>query len=494
MQYIPYLAAFLLAMLIISGPLDRGARIAVFLIPWWALEVDFGVSFKMSEFLMLVYVLRAAIAGQSLTRFSRNRIGLFLLFFLYSGVVAAITILFGPEVPEFAGGSIFRNGFGRVFSVGVKWGILIAFMIAVTRLKASELPSILLAYVRSCVILASLGLLQMITFLVSGIDLFPVGIFLSEDYQYQGTLNIGGAGILRVSSFGGEPKGLGVALAIAIYILWATKDLNHISPLRQKLYYALMLLVVILTASTSAFIVLGSIFVYILVFRFLGASLSTRTLAIALTAQFIVITAVFISFAESQSNGSQQLFVSAETYLDALTYKLTGRLHLDDTDAYLAQSFARDRLGIIFGRGLGVVHHYGYDLIPTNHLERLGGTILSAKSGVIELLGNGGMIGGILFMVAIANFSSNSSPHLSLAQKRTVWRFQAVTMGFLLAFLLRLYAPEIILLSVLLFGEYTRRAYIRPSHIDVVEGDIENKQKSTGIIPIMVAQVKRRRT
>lgn len=487
MQSIPYLVAFLLATLILSGPLDRGAKIAVFTIPWWALEVDFGVSLKISELLMLAFVLRIVIAGQSLTRFSGNRIGLLLLFFLYSGIVAAITILVGPEVPEFAGGSIFRNGFGRVFSVGIKWGILIAFMIAITRVKASEIPSILLAYVRSGVILASLGLFQMVTFLVSGIDLFPVGMFLPEGYQYQGTLNIGGAGVLRVSSFGGEPKGLGVALAIAVYILWATKDLNNISPASRRLYYVLMLIVIVLTASTSAFVVLISVMIYVAIFKFFGASFSTRALAIALTVQFVALATVFISSAENQLSSQQQDFGNVETYFDALAYKLTGRFQLDDTDAYLSQSFSSDPVGIVFGRGLGVVHHFAYNLIPDNHLERLGGTILSAKSGVLELLGYGGLIGGILFMIAIANFAPNTIPGLSPAQKRTVRRFQAATMGFLLAFLLRLYAPEIILLSVFLFGEYTRRSYIRPSHSDMVDRAKENAQRPARREPVLVA-------
>ena len=71
-----------------------------------------------------------------------------------------------------------------------------------------------------------------------------------------GTLHIGGQSVLRVCSFGGEPKGLGLALSVALCILQVFSGRMGFAKWKFRLASIVLLSVILLTASTSAFMAL----------------------------------------------------------------------------------------------------------------------------------------------------------------------------------------------------------------------------------------------
>lgn len=435
--------------------LPRGVdlAVAVAFVPWAALDAELGISLKVSELVTLVLLGKYALSG----RWRPERmpgIGYFLLFLLASLALAVITIQWGPEVPPFAGGSPMRNGYGRVLTTLIKVVILFGFLILLFSERRTVRPMLLLkTYVYSCLVLAMLGLLQFVVFSVTGVDIFPIGMFSSDGRS--GYVLIAGELQLRVSSFGGEPKGLGQSLAIGLALLMVFGRMLGFAANRKRIAAALLFVVIVLTNSSSAFIVLLIVAGFTYVFSRRAVPFPRGVVTFLVLGISLGITGIYYGIAATTDTLAPIEYPQIDTFLESIQYKLTERVRLDDTDSLIMESFVGDIPGMVFGRGLGLVHHYAYVFIPP-HMERyLWGSIVPPKSGVGLFLGHAGLLGIMLIALFVASLIPSrellgrfSAPsHVSIVKGA-----QALSFGLLAALMLRLYTFDITWIAFTCFG------------------------------------------
>lgn len=446
MSFTPYIAAIIAAMTALYLPKGKDLLVVVFMIPWVALVIEFGVSLRASEFLVAILLLKYFVIGSLRPR---NFVGVLpLLGFLTIALGTAIyTIQQGPEVPLFAGGSPFRNGYGRVATTLLAFTLSFSYLFLLFSCRRFINPfNVLKTYVYSCTILAVLGLIQLSIFIATGVDIFPIGFLVGEEFARSGFLSIQGQSFLRVSSFGGEPKGLGQSLVIALAIVLVFGKIFKWKQLSYLTVIGLLSIVTIATASTSAFITLICIvgFVIILSRRerpFSKQAIRNLTIGISLGA-----FSTYYAVAAFTDTLRSRTFKSAQNYWDAIQFKLTGRIQLDDTDSIIMESFVGDYYGLIFGRGLGLVHHYAHKFIPKHMLYYLEGAILPAKSGIAYYVGYTGIVGLIIMAIFVAILIPAKDKYLRHQTRSTrvmLSRLQALCLGLWAAHMFRLYTFDI---------------------------------------------------
>lgn len=445
LTFVPYIVAVLAAFLALRLPQGKDLAVVVFLFPYVALAIEIGVSLAAHEFVTAILVLKYIFFGTMNLKYFRGAVAL--LFFLgLCYLVAFATLNFGPDVPLFADGQAMRNGWGRVFTVSINLSTSLMFLVLIfSASKTLNVATLLGSYLWACLILSGFGLLQFFTFLTLGIDIFPIGVF-AEGVERAGMVVIDNAEFLRVSSFGGEPKGLGQSLVVGFAIItlfYRELRWKRVSTLVAQF---ILLAVIFATISTSAFIMLFFVVMSILIllvkqkpfekseirFVFVGISASMATL--------------YYSIALFFDNLKPRTYETSYNFLDTLRGRTIGRLQFDDTDAIIWESFVGDYLGLMIGRGLGLIHHYAYAFIPPHQQYYMGGAIIPAKSGISYYVGHAGLLGLLfitLFAVSMvptypANRSTTTSRKMSMIMK-----FQILCIGLWGAHLLRIYTFDI---------------------------------------------------
>lgn len=421
--------------------------VPVALIPWWALEVEVGLSVKVSEFLMAALAIRHFCSS----RFDVSSMPGLLPFLAYLAVsiCAAIhTIEYGPEVPAFAGGGMMRNGYGRIATVLGKMSIFYAFLILVYTNRRRLNPfSLMKVYVYSCVVLAGLGLVQLVVFFASGIDIFPIGMF-QDELGRSGALSIQGQSFLRVSSLGGEPKGLGQALAIAVCILHVFARRFGVRGWKLLVNQLVMLFVILLTASTSAFITVFVTGGSLLFLSRNGTPWARWQVYSALLSVSVLLVGIFYAVAATTDTLAPPKYRKFDSFTESMAHRITGRIRLDDTDSLIMESFAEWPIGLVAGRGLGTVHHYAHQLLPPHLARYMKTTIIPPKSGISLYLGNGGLLGVLLIVHTLCQYIPfyirRGRDHRKNVPNELMCRMQALGIGMFAALFLRLYSHDII--------------------------------------------------
>lgn len=441
----PYIIGVLAAIAVVILPREKDLYVAIFFIPWVAIVIDFGVSVRVSEFLAAILLLKYFVTGRLQPTYFKG--GVLLLLFLGLSIFSAYhTMEYGPAVPDFAGGSTLRNGYGRVFTSLLALSLKFSLLLLLFSLRDTlNVTNVLKVYVYSCLVLAVLGFIQLLVFMGSGIDIFPIGMLVTEDVR-SGAVNIQGESFLRISSFGGEPKGLGQSLVVAFALIVLFGRQFNWS--RQFLIIALASLVaaIIATVSTSAFIMMTVIFIFIVVMSrkrdpFSGAAIVKILLAISFG-----LFSVFYGIVYYQDVLQPITYQAADSFLDALKGRTIDRIQFDDTDAVIWESFVGDYFGLMIGRGMGLVHHYAHFFIPPHMLYYLGGSIVGAKSGLSFYIGNAGILGFIIITMFAAAMTPNIKDNrilLHLGKVKMIKQFQALCLGLWSAHLLRLYTFDI---------------------------------------------------
>jgi hypothetical protein len=447
MTYFPYLVFAVASVVAFMLPRGRDVAVPIALVPWWALEVEFGLSVKVSEMLMALIIARHFNAGR-LRVGSMPGLGYFAAFMILSIVAAIATIEFGPAVPQFAGGGVMRNGYGRVATAFFKTMILIGFVATISSCRHRLSPFHLLkTYVYSCVALAILGIIQMAVFLTNGIDIFPIAMFQGEEFHRSGMLTIEGQSVLRISSLGGEPKGLGQALALALCILMILSRRFAMSRWKYVGSAGLLFVVVLLTSSTSAYVTLLIVGGFILAFSRRPQPYSMFQVRTTLCLIAGILISVFYAQAAFTDTLARPTYRKFDSYGAAIVARLTDRVKLDDSDSLVMESYVDAPVGLFFGRGLGVVHHYAYSLIPPHMAYYLTGSIIVPKSGIAHYVGNAGVLGMLLIVLTLSQFvpvSDRAGPRGKRMPTQLITRLQALSFGLFATLLLRLYCRDII--------------------------------------------------
>lgn len=441
-QYVPYLAALITSAWSLSLPRGRDLAVPIALIPWWALEVDFGISLKINELLMLIVCLKHFFSSTFSFREMPGRVPL-LIYIILSLVIAVVTIDYGPEVPQFANGAPMRNGYGRVLSQLIKLAFLFGFLACIISNRHRVSPIALMrAYVASCVILSLLGIVQFLVFLGSGTDICPIGVFHSDTGR-SGFVSIQGSNFIRISSLGGEPKGFGLALSVAVSVLVVFARQFGLSQFRYRMEVGILAFTLLMTSSTSAYITVLVGASFLLVFSRRPSPFTrwqVNTVMVLLAMSF---SGLFYGLAVFTDTLAPPKYRTMTSFLDNIIYKVTDRVQLDDSDAVIMESLVDQPFDLIFGRGLGVSHHYSHKFIPWYNEFYMKGAIIVPKSGVTEYVSNSGLIGLWCMTLAFAGcIPAYNNVNTNDMSRKMISDIQALAFGLFAALMLRLYSIE----------------------------------------------------
>lgn len=450
-ELVPYVAIVLGAILTLRLRHGPDLSVAIVFVPWIALNIEIGISIKVAEAMMIMVFLKYAAFGRILPS-KYPGLTLLIIYFTLAILAGIFTIEYGPIVPEFAEGGAMRNGYGRMLTQLAKWAIMLAFIVLITG-NADRLNPFMLFrhYVISCVLLALLGVLQLGVFEMTGIDLFPVGLFEGEEKWYQGVVQQAGETRLRISSMGGEPKGLGMSLVIAVSLTMIIGREMGFGTVQRRLLAVLFFGVILFTLSTSAFISLAAILACALIFLRWPNPFKRGAIACIMIGMILSVAAVYYSLAARTDISAPGEQKHVDSFGDLLKARTVQRLKLDDSDGIMMASYVADPAGLLLGRGLGLAHYYTVDFIPRHRMHYLWGAIIPAKSGIMELIGGAGLAGAVIFVMSQALLVPVAQGSANAQAKRTICHLQALAFGFFIAFILRLYAAQIILISFALF-------------------------------------------
>ncbi|WP_156505600.1 hypothetical protein [Sulfitobacter sp. HI0054] len=402
---------------------------AVFFAPWQALELDLGVSISLSQLVAMSLFLRLISTGSA--NFSSKQFSLALIVLTIGVLSSLITLMVYTRA---------EDGIGRVLvSTSVFVFSFVAFFCANSERTELELARMIKCCVYSGLSLGLLAIIQAVIYGFTGNDIFPIGLFRSEEASRVTAIARTFSGeFFRASSLAGEPKSLGMFTSVAAIVLllfW------RLFPGRY-LILAILLLSSLLSNSSSAFFVygVGTVCYLLRIFK-----LPIRgSVYFALFAVISAATVLYVSSVPLISYHSK--FAIPDTFFQLLYQRSFGRMEVEDTDYVIVASMLHDPLTFLLGKGAGLTHVGIADYVP-NGFSYLSDFLIAPKSGAVFIFASFGLLGAIPFILLfasvgkIARFSARQygSRELDLA-------VPYLLLFLFSAFLLRVYLFELVLL------------------------------------------------
>lgn len=429
---------------------------AVFLLPWYAFEIDIGVGLTQTQLLLITVLVKRLLYGE-LDLLRLKGVNFFSLLLFLGLLGAAGTWLGDIQAIAFEGG-VFRNGFLRYLTIAslVVVTFLPIFLVQQQMNTRSLQLKFVSIFIHSLILLSLLACLQSLFYMLSGVDLFPIGLFHATEDEWKSAISFyeGSSGIFRPSSFGGEPKGLAMSLVCGLVLIWAFRGNNLFKNKTQERFtVSLFLLVIILTQSTSGFfslaVILGLLLVYQLrPYWFTASTVSKIYFAFGFGLLLIYFAYVlYVPLVPWRESG----FI-AEDLWGYVISRTFARVGVEDMDYILVDSIKESAWSLFFGRGFGLAHLFTDPYIPYGFRHYLEGVIISPKSGVTFWLVNCGFLG----LALVLKFYSSLTPSLQefpARADRKYWnacRFAVLCLVVLSLF--RMYSFDISLMFVALLG------------------------------------------
>jgi hypothetical protein len=260
-------------------------------------------------------------------------------------------------------------------------------------------------------VLTILGIAQLIIYVISGYDFLPYGLTedldplsATEDMIFQ---NIG---FLRISSLGGEPKGLAVSLVIGItMLLYLKMSKNHASFKWINVWIILMLFVLITTLSTSGFFLILVPFLIVVVYNFYKVTENIPTKII------LLLTFIFAFFV------FQDLIY---VIIDARILTRSNVLLSEDIDDSIIKFLENNPIHLFFGTGLGNIHLHAINYIQDSNLYNLRlNEIFISRYGYLKIVSESGIFGFLLFLIFIVQTTKGIFLEVGLISKYIVFLF-----------------------------------------------------------------------
>jgi len=308
----------------------------------------------------------------------------------------------------------FRSSFGRSYISIIKYFIFqIApiFLLSIIIKSHSQIFSALRSYIFGLKVLTILGIAQLIIYVISGYDFLPYGLTedldplsATEDMIFQ---NIG---FLRISSLGGEPKGLAVSLVIGItMLLYLKMSKNHASFKWINVWIILMLFVLITTLSTSGFFLILVPFLIVVVYNFYKVTENIPTKII------LLLTFIFAFFV------FQDLIY---VIIDARILTRSNVLLSEDIDDSIIKFLENNPIHLFFGTGLGNIHLHAINYIQDSNLYNLRlNEIFISRYGYLKIVSESGIFGFLLFLIFIVQTTKGIFLEVGLISKYIVFLF-----------------------------------------------------------------------
>jgi hypothetical protein len=381
-------AASMSAVLFLSARSSKRLLLCyVFFVPWIGLQSNIGLTLSIDRMIavIILLVILGRVGLDALVGF-----GVFLLYVFGDTVVQSI------ELPGSAKDYPPLQGEYRWLFQLVIWGLYLAPAMYAARLANAELVTrayrVLLG---SVAVLSMLAIVQFVVFYATGVDLFPIGILGPSGEMHAGMFDSAsfmGGRVFRPCALGGEPKHLAYSIALALTVLLADamwRGPLGLSSRRRMGLAALFVAALVLAFSTQGFaLVVANVVIVV------GVTLWTRPRGkFRMMKPFIAIAAILAAGA----------FIPG--LRDVVADRTVGRVSesgaIEDFNlavwAWLREHPAKAILGV----GLGNVHLYAAPFVPMEVRHYMLDGVFVAKSGLLRLISELGIVGCGLFLYAL---------------------------------------------------------------------------------------------
>jgi hypothetical protein len=365
---------------------------AVFMASWHGLAVDVGVNIHPFHVLLTVLVgillfdrdrpQRSAHAAASFW---------FIAFVAYGALRTFLEIPFLPQTsPVFAGGlrePVYRASAQIIrFLLDVSPVLIVGWVIR----SSEDLTKIGRTYVISALVLAVIGWWQLAYWRATGANPLPIefasamlGLTGARDASFVS----GDQMITRMNSLGGEPRDLAASLSVALILIQAVALERGIFKNKKMLSVWFFLFASLLaTFSTQGWVMwlFGTGVQWL-------TSKSRLTSGIALasfTALFLIGGSLVFP-----DDGGGWMQILAERTVERTEFS-TG----EDFDQAVFRFLVDQPEYFLFGVGLGNAHLFAYDYLSADALEYAYAGTFQAKTGVLRIVSELGVVGLLLFL------------------------------------------------------------------------------------------------
>jgi O-antigen ligase len=277
--------------------------------------------------------------------------------------------------------------------------------------RHDQIFSALRSYIFGLKILTVLGIAQFLIYFISGYDFLPYGLTedldplsASEDIIFQ---NIG---FLRISSLGGEPKGLAVSLVIGITMLLFLKiSKKDVSIEGINFWMVLMFFVLVVTLSTSGFLLVLLPLAIFLVYSFYKITDKIHTkiiIGLALTCAFFVFQDLIYEIIDARLLARSSILLS------------------EDIDDSIIKFLEDNPIHLFFGTGLGNIHLHAINFIQDPNLYKIRlNEIFISRYGYLKIISESGILGFILFLLLNVQITQRIFQEEGLINKYIVFLF-----------------------------------------------------------------------
>ncbi|WP_192361930.1 hypothetical protein [Mesorhizobium mediterraneum] len=451
-EIVPFIVLGLAVSIAMRLPLGKDLAVPAFLLPWFALTPDIGFSLPLSKIVFAVLIIKYLVHG----RFDPVKSSIFLIYILLlaSGLGAASFALWETSSGvEFVGGA-FRNGWLRVFvtAVSLTLGFAPIFLLLA---KKVDIPFhfLIRCICISLLTLCLIGIFQFAVFVITGIDILPLGLFTgaeAEDLR-TGLVSMGGSLYMRPGSLSGEPKSLGITACVLLLMLITMGRQIFPSKFARYLASGAGLLTVLLTQSTSAFVSLCLGLAVYLGLRRVGRPLRTGEVFSLYTVGAVLILTVFLTrVSDTDTIGlSTQYIEEPDSIISLLQSRTVNRLEVEDFDVIILKSMLNDPTMIVIGKGLGLAHLFTNDYIPDVWRYYMQDRIIFPKTGLTFYLASGGIFSVFLFVMLMTALTPGIQRERDLLDRR-LWQYlivvQRTVIPLMFLAMIRIYVLELSLL------------------------------------------------
>ena len=376
--------------------------LAVFFIPWSGLDVDIGL--RVTGYLLLVVPLLFVCCLRSMTLGQVEGgagIGLLWLVFIYAVILTVSQIPYLPEAS--ISGGIFRQPSVRSLVQILMFFIQLSpiWIVAQVVKSGANVVSAGKAYLLSCLVLSVVGWWQLLVWYGTGVDPLPVGfidgLLDGRASHRSGVFQFLGGTVYRMSSFGGEPRDLGISLTVALLLLQSGVKLGR----RYALWlWPFLFVSMISTFSTMAIMgwVGASLVQFFIADRFARQTLLTRSWFNG-SVRWILLAFPLVMVVALSGKGGHFLGMVEYRTLDRVSHSERGALedfNIANLDFLLDQP-----VWAVTGTGLGNSHLYSTPYLPDWARYYAKGTPFVAKSSVLRWVTELGLPSLILFLCLI---------------------------------------------------------------------------------------------
>lgn len=297
----------------------------------------------------------------------------------------------------------------------------------------SDIKKITLFFIFSCLINAIMGITQYATYKLTGVDIFPMSLFMGTELRDTALYDWGNLRIMRVCGLGGEPKNLAYTMVTGFVVLYSF----ILSGGRYKMSWSIIAILIIciclfLTLSSQGIILLGFALIFCPIIMMIVKRKATIR---GLFATIFVVMAGWYIWNFTVAGKLLQLRT-----VERFTEKGvgTGAKGIEDFDEIILSYLNDNPFRIITGFGLGNVHFYTREYIPKDLKYYIDKSVFVSKKGMIKIITETGVIGLFIFfrglVLPLRKFSKFGKITLKEINKNaTIVAFVFICLNFFIA-------------------------------------------------------------